>query len=274
MTEFSREEITTLAEVFPPVRAARTLLREAGFPMTELPAAPDTAVGFWEQVSESLAHGVLADGRRLIMRAAARRFPDQRVFAAAGESWNPLRVLVLGASPTGTGRIRPDREAKAIEAAAGDRLLVRYCPAASATALQQALDFRPDIIHLACHGTGTDLIFEDIFGEEHAVRADDVVSTLKLYRDLEQVRLRGLVLGSCDGDRIASGFADVAERVVAHGGPLDDECAVIFAGQLYQTLGRLPDIAAAALLAAQHAVLTDETCAGLKARLLILPTDA
>jgi hypothetical protein len=278
---FTTAEIAVLAEAFPPVRAARTLLREAGFPMTEMPGIPDTAAGFWDQVSESLANGVLPGGRDLIMDAASRRFPGQPAFtapaaddhgASAEDKVRALRVLVVGASPSGAARIRPDREAKAIEAAAaGNHLLVRYCPAAAATDLQQALEFQPDILHLACHGQGPDLVFEDALGAEHAVPARDVAGTLRLYHDLGQVRLRGVVLGSCDGELIAADFTGVAERVVAHCGPLDDECAVVFAGHLYAALVQTADLGVAARLAAQHTLLTDRSCAGPMAGMLILP---
>jgi hypothetical protein len=49
------EEIAGLAETFPPLRPARALLREAGFPLTEIPGTPDTALEFWEQAGESIA---------------------------------------------------------------------------------------------------------------------------------------------------------------------------------------------------------------------------
>jgi len=138
--EFTAAEITALAEVFPPVRPARSLLRASDFPMTEMPAAPDTAIDFWTQVSESLANGVRPGGRQLILAAAARRYPGQDMFrvmagsSASGDSSAAVpggpgspgraraadrvtRVLVIGASPEGAERIRPDRDARAIEQA-------------------------------------------------------------------------------------------------------------------------------------------------------------
>jgi hypothetical protein len=62
-----------------------------------------------------------------------------------------------------------------------------------------------------------------------------------------------------------------ADRVVAHTGPLDDQCAVVFTGLLYQELARTPDLAVAARLAAQHALLTDRSCADMVTGLVILP---
>jgi hypothetical protein len=293
--EFTAAEITALAEVFPPVRPARSLLRASDFPMTEMPAAPDTAIDFWTQVSESLANGVRPGGRQLILAAAARRYPGQDMFrvmagssatddSSAAAPSSPggsgraraadrvTRVLVIGASPEGAERIRPDRDARAIEQArVAGRLDVTYCPAAVATDLQRVLDVRPDVLHLACHGAGQYLVFEDHLGQQHRVLAREVAATLGLYREIGGVHLRGLVIASCDGESIAGQFAAVADLVVAHRGSLDDACAVTFTSHLYEGLGRAPDLGAAARLAARHAALTDSSCAGVEAGLIVLP---
>lgn len=289
---FTHAEIGVFAEIFPPVRPARGLLLEAGFPMAELPAAPETALGYWEQVSESLAHGVLPGGRQAVLALALQRYPDQAVFqddvsgrpapapaspAAAGSR----RVLVIGASPADQDRIRPDRDARAIESARASRLTVAYCPAAAATDLQRILDFRPDILHLACHGDGGYLVFEDAYGEGHRVAAADVAATLRLYQrwgqDLYQdpgrARLSGVVLSSCAGDDMAALFDDVADRVVAHRGALDDGCAVTFTHRLYEALEYTPDLGVAARLAAQHTLLHDQACATVVSGLIVRPED-
>ena len=294
--KFSAKEIETLAEIFPPRWPARSLLREVGFPLTEVPAAADTAVAFWEQIAESIAVGILPGGRRLLLVAAAKRYPGQPVFVAGpadtpshgpmatgdGTSGKPTdasraltRVLVVGANPQRTERIRPDRDARAIrQAAEQGHIIAEYCPAASATDLGRALEFRPDILHLACHGSAGDLIFEDAQGCEHAVAARDVEETLRLYAEVGSVRLRGVLLASCDGDQAAAELLRAADRVIAHTGPLDDECAVLFTRLLYQELARTPDLAVAARLAAQHTLLTDRSCADLVTGLLILPVGA
>lgn len=285
--EFTLTEITELAEVFGAGRPARALLRRAGYPMSRVPAAPEDASLFWEQVSESLARGAFPGGRLRIMTEALRQFPGNAVFQAAasrpaspeqaacgGSGEGPCRVLVIGASPAGSERIRSDREAKAILAARdGGHFEVELVPAAAAADLRQVLTFRPDIVHLACHGDGDDLIFENSDGEVHRIPAADVASTLRAYRDLKRMHLRGLVLAACSGDSIARHFADVAERVVAHRGLLDDECAVAFAGQLYWALKEDGDLGVAARLAAQHVLLTDSGCSGVVTRLIVLPDD-
>jgi CHAT domain-containing protein/effector-associated domain 1 (EAD1)-containing protein len=287
--EFTIGEITELAVVFGGGRPARALLRRVGYPMSRMPATADTAALFWEQISESLAQGAFPDGRQQIMKEALRQFPGNAVFriavtvsvviepaadrpASGSAEGGPLRVLVIGANPAGPERIRPDREARAILAARdGGHFQVELCPAASASDLRQVLTFRPDILHLACHGDGDDLIFEDVDGEEHRVSARHVADTLRLYRELKHVRLRGLVLASCASDGIAGYFTDVAERVVAHRGLLDDDCAVAFAGELYRALAGDNDLGVAARLAAQHVLLTDSSYSAVVTHLIVLP---
>jgi hypothetical protein len=276
---FTAEEGTALAEVFPTARSARLLLIAAGFPVAGVPHS-DTSIGFWEQVSESLGNGLMPGGRHRILAEARRRFPGHRVFMASGLAVRgpggsarvQLRVLVVGASPTGQERIRADREARAIVAAAETgHLLVEFAPAAQATDLQRVLAFRPDILHLACHGDGEHLLFEDLHGEEHWVPAEQVAATLRLYRDHAGIRLRGLVLDSCYGAGVVACFAGVVDRMVTHRGSLDDGCAVTFAGHLYQALRGHPDLALAARLAAQHTLLADQTCTDVVSDLVVVP---
>jgi hypothetical protein len=61
-----------------------------------------------------------------------------------------------------------------------------------------------------------------------------------------------VVLNSCDSASVAERFLAVADIVVAHRGPLDDECAILFAGELYTTLRSVPDVGNAAVIAAAH----------------------
>jgi hypothetical protein len=265
-----------LSEVFPPVRPARGLLREAGFPRTAWPGIIDTSIGFWEQISESLANGILAEGRHRIITAALGRYPEKKEFQrvgglAAKHPPSVWRVLVIGAAPAGTGPIRPDRDAKAIETAAQrGHLDVRYRPAAAATDLKGVLEFRPDVVHLTCHGTGDNLVFEDVQGQEHLAAAADVADVLRRYSHAGRIQLLGLVLASCNSDVIAGHFVGVAAHVVAYRGPLDDLCAQVFTRHLYETLAHIQDVGEAALLAAAEARLTDSTCASMVSDLIVL----
>lgn len=87
VSKFRTEEIAELAVVFPPSRALG-LLREIGFPMTEIPAAPGTSAEFWEQICQGIEQGVLPRGRWLLMTAASRRYAANSVFRAALDGEN------------------------------------------------------------------------------------------------------------------------------------------------------------------------------------------
>ncbi|XVQ11486.1 effector-associated domain EAD1-containing protein [Spirillospora sp. CA-255316] len=269
---FTRTEVMELAKVFPPLPAARSVLREAGFPEVAIPAAPDTALGFWEQVSESIANGVVRDGRRKILAAALRRYPANAVLATPAvetTSSASFRVLVVGASPRGTDRIRWDRELKAISAADRGHLVIQSCPAASVLDLDRIRTFRPDLLHLICHGVGEDLVFEDPDGEPHPVPAEDVADTIARSREHEP--LRGLLLRSCHSEHIAGLFTRVSNTVIAHRGPLDDTCGTLFADRLYRELINTPDLHAAAWLAAREAANADQACRSILTDLIVLP---
>lgn len=268
---FARAEVTELAKAFPPVRLARSLLRQAGYPEVALPAAPETSLLFWEQVSEDVANGVLPDGRRRIMKAALEYFPANPTFKAAIGPPNDglIRVLVVGASPRGTDRIRWDHELKAISAADRGHLEVRSCPAASVLDLDHVRMFRPNLLHLICHGEGENLVFEDPDGEAHPVAAIDIVDTIAQVQDGRL--LDGVLLRSCHGERVAGLFVKVAATVIAHRGIMDDTCGRLFADRFYRELARNRDLPVVARLAAREVANADQACQHLWKGLMILP---
>jgi hypothetical protein len=272
--ELTRTEITELAKVFPPMRPARALLRDAGFPVIAIPATPDTALGFWEQIAESIADGLMENGRRKILAEALERYETNPVFRAAlavPHGVIQLRVLAVGASPRGSDRIRWDRELRAISEANRGHLDLEACPAASVMDLNRIREFKPDLLHLACHSEDGRLIFEDVDGERHEVEAADVVDTLRLARELKGVRLRGVLLRSCHSEQIAELFSEVADIVVAHHGALDDACAMVFADRFYRELADTPDLRVAARLAARDTANFDQGCRSLLTGLVVLP---
>ncbi|MGK5534228.1 CHAT domain-containing protein, partial [Streptomyces sp. URMC 129] len=184
-------------------------------------------------------------------------------------------VLYLGASPTGQQVLRADRGLREVQdaARAGGRLRVTAYPAARTTDLRNVLTERPrpHILHLACHGVDGRLVFEDPFGEEHRLDARQVADTLRLYRSEYGIRLRGLVLASCDSADVVALFEGSADTVVAHTGPLDDLCANVFAGEFYRALQLDGNVRAAARVAAQHAANADDSCSMLRTGLVVLP---
>ncbi|MPY58434.1 CHAT domain-containing protein, partial [Streptomyces spongiae] len=275
-----QDEITALAKAFAPGPPARGLLLEAEFPPETLPSAFGvSATDFWSMVAEAVALGQVPDGRCRLIRAAAARLPANEVFSRAVDGCQDplggrgdLRVLVVGAQPHGLRRLRADRELRMIMAAAElGHLEVDFRPAAAVTDLRRLLDRPADVLHLACHGDGGDLLFEDPTGEEQRVPADELARTLTAYRDHGGVRLRGLVLGSCHGDLTLGPLRGLAAEGVAHTGVLDDECAVVFAGHLYRELRTAPCLVSAAILAARHTALDDDLCRSLEDGLIVWP---
>ncbi|WP_326719941.1 MULTISPECIES: CHAT domain-containing protein [unclassified Streptomyces] len=275
-------EVLALAKAFPPGPPARALLLEAGFPPESMPSAFGIlASDFWSMVAESVAVGQVPDGRCRLMTAAAERLPGNETFVGAAADCRGtvgggvLRVLVVGAQPYGHQRLRGDRELRAVlRAAELGHLEVDSRPAAAVTDLRRLLDRPADILHLACHGDGGDLLFEEATGEEQRVPASELARTLTAYRDHGRVRLRGLVLGSCHGDQAITPLRDLASEGVAHTGVLDDDCAVAFAGHLYRELRHASGLVSAAVLAARHTVLEDDLCRSLEEGLVVWPAPA
>ncbi len=75
-------EIRALALAFGQGRGALRLLVDAGVPAERIPPPDADAAAFWAEVSALLGHGLLRDGRRRVLAAAASRFPANDVFAA------------------------------------------------------------------------------------------------------------------------------------------------------------------------------------------------
>lgn len=279
------EEIDQFVQLFPPGQRARLVLREAGFPPASVPASADTAGDFWEQVAVELSSGVMENGRRRVLEAALRRYPHNAVLLAGraepsraeppvpgeGREGHPLRVLVMSANPLGKERCGGERDARAaVDALRPTGAEVEMVLAARSTDLRRVLEFRPRVLHLACHGEGDSLVFEDLHGEAQYVPASDIAEALVHYRDRSEAGLHGLVLGSCDGEHLAPRLTAAAEVVVAHRGRLDDPCAVAFSEHLYHQFARVDDLGLAAELASHHVRLTDASCAPVADGLLVL----
>jgi hypothetical protein len=80
----SGTELRMLAEVFHHATAARQVLAAAGLPPGRQPiwSGGMSPMEFWGEVNHLLASGVLHDGRRRVLAAAAELYPVNPVFAA------------------------------------------------------------------------------------------------------------------------------------------------------------------------------------------------
>jgi hypothetical protein len=80
----SGTELRMLAQVFHQATAARQVLAAAGLPQGRQPiwSGGMSPAEFWGEVNHLLAAGVLRDGRRRVLAAAAELYPANPVFAA------------------------------------------------------------------------------------------------------------------------------------------------------------------------------------------------
>jgi hypothetical protein len=302
-----------LASVFHTERQAARLLRALGLGRDRWPAFDGGGAGLvWSEIFELLDDGASARPapyRRLLSEAVGL-YPAHEVFAPLSARYlhgpvrtgpgpspaprddvpaadpepepDPLRVLFFVASPEGLPAVRADRGFRRIaDLHDAGRLRVRFRPAAQVVDLSVIRAQRPDIVHFGCHGSEGALLFENADGEEDAVPAARVADILRRYRELADVRLRCLVLNSCDSTAVAELFRGTADVVITHTGPLDVGCANLFAANFYQEAAGLsrhdPRLAErlsnAAFLVAAETSLAEPTCAALEAGLRVLPAE-
>jgi CHAT domain len=257
-------EIAALAAAFSAVRGEKVLWR-VGFPDASIPSPLLNAGDFWAEVSRALANGVLPGGRRRIIALASQQYPASHIFAGG----RLRKVLLVGASPDGSGTIRADRELRELRLAARlGHLQISAMLAAQVSDLRVILGDRPDILHLSTHGDGAFLYFESQDGEDQRIPITEVTSTLIRYINADGLKLAGLVLASCHSDSAAKAFLAVAESVIAHRGLLNDADAVVFARRLYEGLSVTPSLTAAANDAAED-LARDGVC-DLRANLIAI----
>lgn|GEM_PF-6711223 len=129
-------EVRELAMVYGSDIAARQLLLQAGLPRERMPSEPD-ALSFWLEISTQVGHGLLQDGRRRILAAAARDYPANPVFAA-GDPTDPPRLQFaaeLGALRMAAGLTVREvaRRADVPAGVLGDWLSGRHLPSKGAS---------------------------------------------------------------------------------------------------------------------------------------------
>jgi hypothetical protein len=279
MSQFSDEEIEELASIFPPGPAARAVLEQAEFPASALPSMIGvTGFQFWSQISDGVKAGIFQDGRAQILAAALRWFPYNTVLQGGRannlhEAPRRLRVLVVGAGFAAPGAmngsvsaIRADQESRQIlQAQELGHLEVEVRPAATIDDVTFNQTRPPDIFHLICHGDRETLLFADEHGDPRRIPAARVARLIAAYG----VHLSGIVLNACYSGSCAEAFAPHADTVIAHSGPLDDDCARLFASRLYRTLRDVSDFADAAGVAAGHLAEGEAQCPEIRTGLVV-----
>ena len=175
---------------------------------------------------------------RLLARKAALRPPAPAAsdVAAAGER---IRILILAANPSSTGKIDIGREIQQIEEriSAGkhrDRIELIPCWAARPGDLQrELLKARPHVLHFSGHGKSDRLVIEAKDGllgvEIDAAALVDLVSIL-------QDDLRLVVLNACHSESLAAALTEHIDYAIGMNKPIDDESAIEFSASFYQAI--------------------------------------
>jgi hypothetical protein len=170
---------------------------------------------------------------RLLARRAALRAP------AAVETGERVRILLLAANPSSTGKIDIGREIQQIEERIGagkhrDRIEVIPCWAARAGDLQrELLRVRPHILHFSGHGKTDRLVVEGkdgVLGVE--IDAAVLIDLVSILRD----NLRLVVLNACYSESLAAALVQHIDYAVGMNKPIEDEAAIEFSASFYQAI--------------------------------------
>ncbi len=177
---------------------------------------------------------------RLLARKAALRAPASAAAArdvvAAGER---VRILVLAANPSSTGKLDIGREIQQIEERIGagkhrDAIEIIPCWAARPGDLQrELLKARPHVLHFSGHGKSDRLVIEardGVLGAE--IDAAALVDLVSILRD----DLRLVVLNACHSESLAAALALHIDYAVGMNKPIDDDVAIEFSASFYQAI--------------------------------------
>lgn len=168
-----------------------------------------------------------------------------------GESERIVKVLFLGANPSGTEQLRLDREAKAIAdvlkvAKAASRFQLEQSWAITVQDMQDGLlRYKPDIVHLSGHGRSDgllvlepDSVTRDLQATSRAepTRQNYLYSLGKLFANSE--RIRCVVLNACHSAEAARVIAEHVDCVIGMSDAIGDEAALLFSRGFYHALGQ------------------------------------
>lgn len=234
------EQFGESAARFHPAGASRRAKRPDGEDRREF--AHHSGPGIYQQVpvDRTLLRAEVSDGNQVTINSV--RFEE-------------IRVVFVGASPRLNGQehlgeARLKQELSEIKRMVRLRhiMLVGEFQHATRADLPDILALKPDIVHVACHGKGGELYWEDDDGDSDALRAGWLAESI-----LERARRRlsGILLSACEGESIGRPFTVAARDVIAHPGLLPSNLAALFTAEFYHELSRMPVLRTAAKRAAE-----------------------
>ena len=151
-----------------------------------------------------------------------------------------ITVLYLAASPTDACRVRIDEEAREIResiarSAHRDSIQLETRAAVRPMDLFVAInETHPTIIHFSGHGAEDGaLAFEDEDGRVKLISKEQIAIALSTATD--HVKL--LVFNACFSEKQAEAVAGVVGAAIGMKDPINDDAAVLFASQLYSSIG-------------------------------------
>ena len=155
----------------------------------------------------------------------------------------PIRILYVGAINDDEVRLNLEREVNVIEAAfkaehgAGvwrDMVVFRHFFFADvADLIKYLLEFKPAVVHFACHGQKS---FLSLHQDELSVKKlTDIFATLSGLDAGDALRL--VITNVCNSADLARALAEHVDFVIGHDKPVKDTAAIDFADGLYRPLG-------------------------------------
>jgi hypothetical protein len=155
-----------------------------------------------------------------------------------------VRILFLGANPTGAPGLRLDHEVREIDLALQrsefrERFDLRQQLAVRPMDLQGALlRHRPEIVHFSGHGEVDGIFLEDETGRVRKVEAGVLSRILGVFKK----QIRCVVLNACSSQEQAEAIAKDIDCVIGMSVEIGDQAAARFAAAFYQALGYGSDV--------------------------------
>lgn len=152
----------------------------------------------------------------------------------------PIKILFLCSDPTNTTRLRLGEESREIQ----EKIKLskyrdffefhQYFSTRPEDLSQALLDFEPQIVHFAGHGTEHgELCFEDKTGMMHPIPAKALSSLFQHFADT----VKCVVLNACFSKTQAKGIAKKINYVIGMNKEIGDQAVIAFSVGLYQALG-------------------------------------
>ena len=156
-----------------------------------------------------------------------------------------IKILLISANPTDTGRLRLGQEFRNIDQAVRqsefrDAFQIEQQNAVRVADIQShLLRCQPDIVHFSGHGSkSNEIIIEDNNGHAHPI---SIKALGKLFAVLHD-NIKCVILNACYSEGQAKAIAEHIDCVIGMSKAIGDTAAITFAVAFYQALGYGRDI--------------------------------